>query len=192
MKYISQGKAGEMDPNLLLAIILIILFWGIFVVILTLWGKSKKAREIQKILNTRVFLVTLPKEVPSQEPQSNEPPKDFRQLIAVAEQMFTAISSLHTQDFSNKILKDQAQISFEIVAQRGVVSFYVRCPKMVSEMVEKQIQAYYPTAHLEKVKSPNIFSIQGDKGEFVSASLKLSKKFILPLKTYLTLESDPL
>ncbi len=181
-----------MDPNLLLAIILIILFWGIFVVIILSWEKSKKAREIQKTLNTRVFLVTLPREVPSQEVRGNEPTKDFRQLISVAEQMFTAISSLHAQDFSNKILKSQEQISFEIVAQRGVVSFYVSCPKMVEEMVEKQIQASYPTAHLERVKSPNIFNIPGHQGEFATASLKLSKKFILPIKTYLALESDPL
>jgi len=152
---------------------------------------SKKKSEIQKILNTRVFLVTLPKEGPVEQ-GTPAPPKDFRQLMSVAEQMYTAFASLYSRDLTNKILREQEQISFEIVAQDGVISFYVVCPKMLEEMVAKQIQAYYPTAHIERTRNHNIFSAASGKGDYATARLKLAKKFVLPLKTYANLESDPL
>lgn len=181
-----------MDINLLVTIGFIVFTAIIFWFIYYLLEENKKKLDIARILNTRVFLVTLPKEEPAKIEGTNEPPKDFRQLMAVAEQMFASFASLHSQDLSNKLLKNQEQISFEIVAQNGVISFYVVCPKMVEEMVEKQINAYYPTAHLEKVKSHNIFILPSGQGAFTCASIKLARKFVLPIKTYLKQESDPL
>lgn len=180
-----------MDTNTII-VISFILFAGV-IVFLIMWliDKEKRALEIKKILSSRVFLITIPKEAPTHE-EPNTPARDFRQLIAVSEQMFSSFSSIYQQDIKNKILKEQEQISFEIVAQDGYISFYVCCPKMIEEMVEKQIHAAYPTAHLEAVPSPNIFNLPEGKGVFATATMKLAKKFVLPIKTYLTQESDPL
>ena len=180
-----------MDPNFIIAIIFIILAGGLLYVIYSLLEQSKKKNEIQKILNTRVYLVTLPKEGPVGE-GTPEPPKDFRQLMSVAEQMFAAFGSLYSKDITNKILREQEQISFEIVAEGNLISFYVACPKMLEEMVAKQIQAYYPTAHIERVRNHNIFAAAQGGGDFATTSMKLAKKFVLPIRTYTTLESDPL
>lgn len=180
-----------MNINLIITIIFIVFVGTIFFVILALLIKKKKESEIQKVINTRVFLVTLPKEAHQGAPGENEPAKDYRQLISVAEQMFASFNSLYNKSFQNNLIKDQQQVSFEIIAQGGVINFYVACPKTLEQMMEKQINAYYPSAHIEKVQTPNIFSLHGDQGDFASASLKLGRKFVLPIKTYLNLESDP-
>jgi len=184
-----------MELNNIIFWLTILIIFGIIFFIYALVLHNRKKLEIQRVLNTRVFLVTLPREIHKVSDQ--EQTKDFRQLISVAEQMFSSFSSLYSADISNQILQEQEQISFEIVAQNGVISFYVSCPKMIEEMVSKQIQAQYPNANLEKVQNPNIFVIQSAEGQvqagdFATATFKLNKKFILPIKTYLNLENDPL
>lgn len=173
---------------MVLSIIAIVLIWLIY----SLFSTNKKEYDVARILNTRVFLVTIPKEGPARQENANEPPQDFRQIISVAEQMFASFASWHSGNLKNKLLKNQEQISFEIIAQDGLIKFYVACPKMFEEMVEKQINAYYPAAHLEKIKNPNIFQLPSGQGQFASAMLKQGQKFVLPLKTYTQLESDPL
>lgn len=177
---------------LLPVLIFLVVVGGLIFLILYLIHRKQRASEIARVLNTRVFLVTLPKEAPHSSEENREPPKDFRQYISVAEQMFASFSSLYQNDVKNRILKEQQQISLEIVAQEGVISFYIACPKMFEEMVEKQINASYPVAHIEKVRNPNIFTLPSGQGEFAAAKLKLEKKFVLPIKTYTTLESDGL
>lgn len=181
--------------TLLIILIFVIFAGGILFLIVYLIGKSTKASEVARVLNTRVFLVTLPKEAPHSTGESQEQPKDFRQYISVAEQMFASFDSLYKKDLKNKILKDQQQVSLEIVSQNGVISFYIACPKMFEEMVEKQINASYPQAQISKVRSHNIFALPAlgqDQGEFAAATMKLEKKFVLPIKTYVELESDGL
>jgi len=182
-----------MDLNLIYTILIIVLGAGLAYIVFALISSHKKNREIDMVLNTRTFLVSLPKEPPAQTEGENTPPQDFRQMIAIAEQMFVSFGSLYVGDIKNKILKDQEQISFEIIAKDGLIYFYVGCPKILSSMLEKQIQSSYPTAHVEQVRMPNIFlSKNNEKLQVASASLKLQKKFVLPIKTYMYLESDPL
>jgi len=182
-----------MDLNSIYVIISFILIVILAYIILELLLSHKKNREIDTVLATKVFLVALPKEGPPKVEGENEPPKDFRQLIAIAEQMFVSLGSLYIADIKNKILKEQEQISFEIIAKDGLISFYVACPRMLASMLEKQIQGSYPTARIEQVRMPNIFlSSSKQKLQAVSAQIKLAKKFVLPIKTYMYLESDPL
>lgn len=179
-----------MITNLLIVIAFILFVGIIFFIIMMLLDREKRGREIAKILNTRVYLITVPKEGILKKEGEYEPPKDFRQLISVAEQMFSSFASVYQGDLKNKIIKEQEQLSCEIIAHNGLISFYLACPKMLEEMVEKQVHAYYPTAHIEKIKSPNIFKFTHQKGELASATLTLAKKFVLPIKTYLHQESD--
>lgn len=184
-----------MDSNTLITSLALVFIFGLILLIYKLIEDHHKNQEVQRVLNTRVFLVTVPKEIHKVSDQ--EQVKDFRQLISVAEQLFASFDSLYSDHVSSRILDDQKQISFEIVAQNGLISFYVACPKMIEEMVAKQIQAQYPNANLEKVSNPNIFAMKNAEGktmagDFAAATFKLAKKFVLPVKTYTTLEADPL
>lgn len=181
-----------MEIGLIITILVVVLGFIIFLFIHHLISQNKKNSEIKKIIETRVFLVTLPKDIPRKETEHQAPMPDFRQIISVAEQMFASLASLYSADLKNQILRDQDQVSFEIVAKDGVISFYVACPHDHAEMLEKQIQASYPNANLTKVRNPNIFDLPEGQGDFAAAELKLEKKFVLPIRTYMSLESDSL
>ncbi len=184
-----------MEFNFIIFWLIVVAIFGLAYFIYWLVENHRKNLEIQRVLNTRVFLVTLPKEL--HHVSDKEAPKDFKQLISVAEQMFSSFASLYSSDITNQIIQEQEQISFEIVAKDNLISFYVSCPKMIEEMVSKQIQSQYPTANLVSVRTPNIFELknadgQVQTGDFATATMKLTKRFILPIKTYAALESDPL
>jgi len=55
--------------------------------------------------------------------------------------------------------------------------------------IEQQIQAYYPEAIIDEVEDYNPFSLNG---QIAAASLKTTKSFLFPIKTYQKMEVDPL
>ncbi|HVY67880.1 MAG TPA: hypothetical protein VHA30_03225, partial [Patescibacteria group bacterium] len=92
-----------------------------------------------------VFLeIQMPKETsPDKEDQRPKSEEEKKQLIAVAEQLFTTLSeSGHNKGW----LLGKDYYSFEIACTDKKISFYVNCPKHLQELVEKQIQAQYPHA----------------------------------------------
>lgn len=135
-----------------------------------------------------VFLeVQMPKE--SSEDKDQQRPKseeEKKQLIAVAEQLFTTLSeSGHSKGW----LLGKDYYSFEIACTDKKISFYINCPRHLQQLVEKQLQAQYPHAFVEEVKGYNPFQ---KGGEVEAEELILNKKYFYPFRTYKTMESDPL
>lgn len=133
-----------------------------------------------------VFLeIQMPKDSADEKdkPKSQD---ERKQLISVAEQLFTTLSeSGHSKGW----LLGKDYYSFEIACTDKKISFYINCPKHLQELVEKQVQAQYPHAFLEEVKGYNPFQKDG----FVEAQeLELNKKYFYPFRTYKNMESDPL
>ena len=116
----------------------------------------------------------------------------WKEEIGAMEQLLTALSSLKdTRGIIARILYGSPCVSFEIAnsAKSEEIIFYTSVPKKFRESVEKQIHSFFPNAVLEKATDYNIFF----PGSFTSASiLKLKNKYTLPLKTYETMEIDPL
>jgi len=79
--------------------------------------------------------------------------------------------------------------AFEIVADEGVISFYVTIPEHVRQYVEQQIQAQYPDARIEEREDYNIFTPQC---VIVGSTLKFKKSYFFPINTYQEMEADPL
>lgn len=115
-------------------------------------------------------------------------PKENEVKIDAAEQMFSALASLHKSGWF-AFLKPQPHISFEIVATPGNIEFYVSVPKDYRDLLEKQIYGAYPGADITKVEEYNIFS---EKGYVEFASLKLKKASYLPMRSFRELPTDPL
>ncbi|HLB95394.1 MAG TPA: type IV secretion system DNA-binding domain-containing protein [Patescibacteria group bacterium] len=163
----------------------------VFIVLYLLWlliSANRQKFELERVKGLTIFQVNLPKEVASKDQPA--PIKDFREAIGVAEQFFGSLNNLYEHDFEKNLYHLQSQISLEIVAHQGKVGFYFICPREISRVVEQQINSYWPNAQIVKAPVPNIFQIK--HGAMVAGELKLQKKFILPLKTYKYLESDPL
>ncbi|MDO8513193.1 MAG: type IV secretion system DNA-binding domain-containing protein [bacterium] len=158
-----------------------------FVVWLVLHAREGKA--LKNALSLVTMQVTIPKEMEKSSEEAAAPPKDFKELLSVAEQMFASLHSVFENGL-NPWIYGQDSLIFEIISNVGQIVFYVSCPEGHQKLVERQIHSFYPDAQIDMIDGPNIFNME--QGEVVGASLKLGKRFVYPIKTYKMLESDPL
>ncbi len=115
-------------------------------------------------------------------------PKDNEIKIDAAEQMFASLYSLKHR-WPASWFKAEDHFTFEIVALKESIVFYVSAPARLRDLIEKQIYGAYPSAEIQEADEPNIFS-QGGKVAFTA--LRLEEATYLPIKTYKDLPTDGL
>jgi len=115
-------------------------------------------------------------------------PKDNEIKIDAAEQMFAGLSSLKKSGFFS-FFKREDLVSFEIIALKESIAFYISCAREVQDLVEKQVHGAYPCATIKEVDEVNIFN---ENGRVAFASLKLDKANHYPIKTFKDLPTDGL
>ncbi len=174
-----------------ITITLLVLVALVTIFLIVLFYYLKRHWHTKKVVVPRtlnwVFLeIQMPKENTDQEdkPKTDE---DKKNLIAIAEQLFTTISGAGHEGKSWFAPKDY--LSFEIACTDKKISFYINCPKHLQELVEKQVQAQYPGAYIEELKGYNPFQ---KGGEVEVAELRPTKNYVYPIRTYKNMESDPL
>ncbi len=87
--------------------------------------------------------------------------------------------------------KYKSNLVFEIAtpSKSEQISFFVGFPRELQEAVEKQIHSFFPSAFIERVKEYNIFQ---PGGKTAGTTIKLKRRNFFPIKTYKSLETDPL
>lgn len=160
-----------------------------------------------------ILQIMVPKETESQE--ETERRKNFKEVMSVAEQFFASLAAIAPHD-PTRFLRTPPTLSFEIIA-KGAIRFFVAVPRAYREILEKQILAYYPNAAVEETKEFRIFDAPDSPATpaaqspaetsdtpapspapvaptlvGAAAELRLLRRFVLPVKTYQELESDPL
>ena len=143
-----------LSPLFLIACIMLLV--GAFVLaFLYYWLKhTRYTSQVIPRLKKSVFLeIQVPKESNSddQKPRGEE---ERKQLISVAEQLFTTLSHAGVRQ---GFLKANDHISFEIAAVDKKISFYINCSYDLKDLIEKQVHAQYPNAHIEEVRPYQIF-----------------------------------
>ena len=167
-----------------------LIFFGI------LFGLMLIARLIIKYYSIRdkdndkvIFLVRLPKEKPNEE-NKDVSVQQLHEEIATGETIFSSIGGLRAQrGFMAWLYGRDDNFSFEIVANKGKISFYISTPKNKSLYIEQQIHAYYPEASIEVVDDYNAFNPQGS---VLGGYLKARRSFIFPFLDYTDMNSDPM
>jgi hypothetical protein len=149
------------------------LFFGLGLIYMLLQWVRHRDRE-QYSLGFKVLKVMLP--------------KDNEIKIDAAEQMFAALYSLKHTGLA-AWFKAEDHFTFEIVALKESIVFYVTAPAQLRDLIEKQIYGAYPSAEISEVDEFNIFS---EGGKVAFAALKLSEQTIFPIKTYKDLPTDGL
>jgi hypothetical protein len=144
---------------------------GIGVVIFLFWKYRNREKDS---LDTVVMQVALPRE--------NEI------KIDAAEQLFSSLHSIAPHGFWS-FLKPAQHISFEIVARREDIRFYVSCHKHIMDLVEKQIHGAYPGADIKEVEEYNLFS---ENGKVAFKALVPKSADYMPIRVYRELPVDPL
>ncbi len=138
-----------------------------------------------RILDSVFLEVSVPKNNSQHEQEAQKEEKD---MISIAEQFFSTITHEGASGLSHFLGVDD-YISFEIAAVGKKISFYINVPKKLQMLIEKQLHAQYPNAHIDVVKPYKVFQ-KGAK--YAGAELNLQKDYIFPIRTYKNMETDPL
>ncbi len=115
-------------------------------------------------------------------------PRENEIKIDVAEQLFASIHSVRKSGWGSRF-KQQEHISFEMVARKEDIRFYVSVPVHLRDLVEKQFHGAYPGAQVKEVEEYNIFS---ENGSVAFAALTLKDSTYMPIQVYKNLVTDPL
>lgn len=131
------------------------------------------------------LLVIVPKDAT---PKSNEQPTTFRDYAAKIEPLFSALTSTVELAWEKRLM-GQEHFALEIIANKGEIAFYVSGPKHLQTLLEKQLHAHYPDAHIEET-FPRLFD--KESGAIAATTLEIGGNPLFPIKTYRYLEGDPL
>ena len=124
--------------------------------------------------------------------QEKRTEKDFKEKVAIMEQLYRALWEVRSLDFWQSLhywIFRNITMSFEMYIEKGELVFYVVTqPKFVS-IIEKQITAYYPDAEVNIQQTPDIWP----KGySLIGYNMVLQKKFMYPIRSYEQMQDDPL
>ena len=140
----------------------------------------RERAEKSKYFDHAVYLVRVPKEKP-QDADKDDNLQQLHEDIGRHETIFASIGGLRAQrGIMAWLLGRSDHYSFEIVANKKLISFYVVAPRDASRYIEQQVQAHYPEAVMEEVDDYNIFS---PNSETAAGYLKTRREFIFPRKT---------
>jgi hypothetical protein len=140
-------------------------------------------------LHMTILRVRLPRFAATQEGGATQL-SAVQEDIAVAETVFAALGGLRAQKGFKAWLHGRTdQISFEMVSKGGVIYFYIAVPIVLKDMTVQQMHGQFPDADIEEVEDYNIFS---PTGVVLGSYITLKREHLFPIKTYRTLESDPL
>ena len=124
--------------------------------------------------------------------QEKRTEKDFKEKVAVMEQLYRALWEVKALTFWQLMhfwIFRFATISFELFLEHGELTFYVLTLPSLSSIVEKQITAFYSDAEVTVQKTPDIWP----KGfKLVGYTLATRKKFQFPIRFYEQMQDDPL
>lgn len=173
---------------LIVASVIILLIGAMF--IFRAWMRHRN--KIPQALEYVVLLVLLPRESLRQEQQQ----RDWKEILAGFETLFVTLGGITLERGSSVAVAwrnfwygRRDHLAFEIVAYQGYIHFYLAVPRSVRQLVELQIQAQYPQAHIDEAEDYNLFSAAS---HIRATTLKLSKPYFFPIRTYKKLDIDPL
>ncbi len=124
--------------------------------------------------------------------QEKRTEKDFKEKIAIMEQLFRALWEIKSLNFYQMLhfwFFRHITISFEMYVEKGqLVMYVVTQPKLVS-IVEKQVTAFYADAEVTIIETPNIWP-EGSK--LVAYNMVTQKPYMYPIRYYEQMQDDPL
>ena len=135
--------------------------------------------------------IILPRE-DSKKDHEEKTEKDFKEKIAVMQQLFRAvyeISDLNLRNIIRTAFWQNDQVSFELIAEDKELSFYVVCSPYYQTIIEKQITTFYTSAEVSIQKAKRF-----RPRKYVTNGFAFFQKNgrLWPIRMYDAMESDPL
>lgn len=158
---------------------------GFFLVRKTL----REAKNYERGLKMVPMLIQLPPSSEDTEVGGRDEREVSEQVISEAQTLYNIIASTAKKGFKTKFY-GQRHISFEIVAHRGLVNYYVAAPIVLQDVVRQAVLSAYPSAHTEEVEEHNIFSEVGKIGGTIGGEFELREDYANPIATYQETKRD--
>lgn len=134
----------------------------------------------------RALQIVLPK--PTEEEQKQQ--KDPKEVIALMEPIYTSLQHFYEHKSLHRFWTKQPTFSFEIVAHKGEIFFYILAPEVHLDALQHQIHAQYPDAQIQLAYDHDLFL--EPTGESAVSGVGLMTTQIFPIKSYRHMEGDPL
>jgi hypothetical protein len=168
-------------------IILLVLLGAIFGAGFYVWSRTRKllreAKNIERGLKMVPMLIHLPPSSDDIDVGGRDARDVNEETISKAQILYDIIVSTSKDGFKSKFY-GQRHVTFEIVASRGMVQYYVAVPVALVDVVQQAIISAYPTARLEQVAEHNIFSPVGKISGTIGGELNLKEDYVYPIATY--------
>ncbi|MDO4870999.1 MAG: TraM recognition domain-containing protein [Candidatus Saccharibacteria bacterium] len=111
------------------------------------------------------------------------------EMLSQAQVMYSIISSTVFKGLKAKIY-GQRHMSFEIIAQDGLIYYYAVVPMALVDVVKQAISTAYPAARTEEVEERNIFNPVSNYISTIGGELSLRKEAAYPILTYQDSKQD--
>ncbi len=143
----------------------------------------KEGTPLFKALNMTLFEITLP---PGE--GEGEVKKGFKEFIGAMEQFYAGMMSISQDKRNTK--ENYFTLEVALSNQSDEVVVYVSIPNQHITLFEKQVLAFYHHAKVNEVT--NDYNIFNENGGSSGAYAVLSERPVLPIKTYDTIDHDPM
>ncbi len=153
------------------------------------WGRFYYSYvQASKLVSMRVMLPRSDSKID----QEKRTEKDFKEKIALMEQLYRSLGEVRSLDFWQMIhfwFFRSITISFEVYVEKGLMTFYVVTDPNLVSIVEKQITALFSDAEITPQPTPAIWP---KNSKMVAYNMKMQKKFMYPIRFYDQMQDDPL
>lgn len=149
----------------------------------------REAKNYERGLKMVPLLIHLPPVSDDNETEGRDARDVVNENISKAEVLYNIIASTTQKGLKRKFY-GQRHFGFEIVAQKGMVHFYVAVPVVLASVIEQAILSAYPNSRLEEVAEHNIFNPVGKISGTVGGELVLKSNYSYPIATYQDLKRD--
>ena len=148
----------------------------------------KNQGRVARGLNLELFLILIPQD---EYLEPGQKPKTDKEWVQPMEQLYSVFSAMVEKGFWRIFEFGQPYLVWEIAYVNNETRFYVSVPSRYRDTLARAVHSVSAEAVMEPVADYNIFTPVENAG--VAASYVMtSRNFLLPIKTYQTLEVDPL
>lgn len=149
----------------------------------------REAKNFERGLKMIPMKIHLPPETDDIESGQRDERDVAEEAISQAQVLYNIISSTATKGFKSK-LYGQRHIALEIMAAKGSIDYYITMPAVLIDVVKQAVEASYPSARLEEVEDPNIFSKIGKVSGTIGGEFTLKNAYSRPIATYQDTKRD--
>lgn len=166
-----------------------VLLLGLYLV----WWQYRKivreAKNYERGLKMVPLLIHLPPSSDDIELGGRDARDVAEEAISQAQVMYNIVASTATKGFRSRIY-GQRHMAFEIIANKGLIHYYLVSPLVLLDVVKQAILAAYPTARIEECEEHNLFNQLGKITGTIGGELTLKKEFGYPIATYQEMKRD--